>query len=180
LAERGLLVQETHVAVIEKLLSTISMPFKTLNRIDCYLWGQGDWKLRPLHQQVIDKLLAYLDHGQSDKIRSQLEQKYFMQFIPEGRINTFFFNNLPDTLLISHPGFQDGLFKIEVFVDGRKQHAQITFYKGRIFSVEFKKPHKFFTGKDIEIGSVTSGQPKNTFTAAIDRAEHGRETDENP
>ena len=39
---------------------------------------------------------------------------------------------------------------------------------------------KFFVGKDIKIGSVTRGEPKDTFAAVIDRAEHGRETDENP
>jgi hypothetical protein len=180
LLEQELLVQETNVAVIEKLISTIFVPLRALNRMDCYLWGKGDWKLRTLHQAVIDKLLTFLDAEKSSKIRTQLEQKYFMQFIPDGRINTFFFDNLPNNLLIDDSAFQDCLFKVEVFVDGRKQHAHVTFVKGRIFSVEFKKPHKFFVGKYIKIGSVSPGRPNDTFTAIIDRAAHGRETEENP
>jgi hypothetical protein len=156
------------------------MIFEKLNNLLCYLWGEGDWKLRDLHRQIIDKLMTQLEARVSDKIKSQLGHKYFIQFIPEGRINTFFFDKLPNDLLISDSGFQDCLFKVEVFADGRKQQAQVTFYKGRIFSMELKKPHKFFVGKDIKIGSVTLGKPKDTFTAVIDRAAHGQETDNNP
>ena len=168
------------MAANNRPFNPITLLWATFCDILSYLWREGDWRLRPLHQAVINRLLTCLDSSTSSKIRSQLEQKYFMQFIPEGRINTFFFKNLSDDLLISDPAFQDCLFKVEVFADGRKQRAQVTFYKGRIFSVEFKKPHKFFVGKDIKIGSVTLGKPKDTFTAVIDRAAHGQETDNNP
>lgn len=156
------------------------MILEMLNNGLCYLWGEGDWKLRPLHQQVIEALVAYLDAEKGSKIKLQLEQQYFMQFIPEGRINTFFFRKLPNHLLILDPAFQDCLFKIEVFVDGRKHYAQVTFAKGRIWSIEFKKPHKFFKGKNVRVGLVKHGKSKDTFTTVIDRAAHGRETDENP
>jgi hypothetical protein len=156
------------------------MFLELLNNGLCYLWGEGDWKLRPFHQQVIEAVVDYLDAEKGNKIKLQLEQQYFMQFIPEGRINTFFFRKLPDDLVIRDPAFQDCLFKVEVFADGRKHYAQVTFVKGRILSIEFKKPHKFFVGKDIQIGTVTPGQPKDSFTAVIDRAAHSSETEENP
>lgn len=166
--------------LMKKFLTSIIILWTKFCDILSYLWREGDWKLRPLHQQVIDKVLAYLDTELSNKVRAQLEQRFFMQFMADGRVNTFFFNNLSNSLVISDPAFQDCLFKVEVFADGRKQHAQVTFSNGRIFEIEFKKPHKFFVGKDIKIGSVTRGEPKDTFAAVIDRAEHGRETDENP
>ena len=168
------------MAVTDIVLTPIRKSWITFCDILTYLSGEGDWKLRPLHQAVIDRLLTYLDAATSSKIRSQLDQNYFMQFMPDGRINTFFFNNLPDHLLITDPTFQHCLFKVEIIADGRKQHGQVIFYGGRIFSVEFKKPHKFFADKDIKIGAVISGKSKDTFTAVLDRAEHGRETGHNP
>ena len=61
-----------------------------------------------------------------------------------------------------------------MFVDGRTQQAHVTFYRGRIHCLEFKKPLKFYEGKDVSFGAVTEGNPKQSYTGAIDRYEHGK------
>lgn len=173
------LLVEAIVAVIDKLLAPILIPFEILDRISIYLWGDGDWKLRPLHQQVVDRLLSHLDPEISEKVRLQLQRRYFIQFIPHGRINSIFFNNIPESLLISDPALSNALFNIEMFVDGRKQQVKVTFSKGQIFTIEFKKPHKFYEGKEIRFGAVTLGKPSQDYASVIDRYEHGREADKN-
>ena len=76
--------------LMKKFLTSIIILWTTFCDILSYLWQEGDWKLRPLHQQVIDKVLAYLDTELSNKVRAQLEQRFFMQFMADGRVNTFF------------------------------------------------------------------------------------------
>lgn len=95
-----------------------------------------------------------------------------------GRINAFYFRE--KVPLIDDPGYSDKLFKVELFIEGKKHTAHVTFYKGRIFSVELKIPRKLYKDKEYRVGAVTEGRPKDTFTAVIDRAAHGMETDINP
>jgi hypothetical protein len=175
-----LLAQEVNVAATENFFAPITRLWEAFCDILTYLEGAGGWKLRSLHQAVIDRVVSFCDPATSSKIILQLEQKYFVQFMPKGQISTFFFKRLPEELLIPDPKFLNCLFKVELIVDGRKQHANVIFVKGRILSIEFKKPYEFYMGKDVKIGEVAEGQPKDSFTAIIDRAEHGRETDENP
>lgn len=142
-----------------------------------YLTGGGDWKLRPIQQQLLGAFLSGLEPEVCALVEQQLTQPFYMQFWHGGRISPFFFKdfNLPRELRIPDPEFADRLYKIEMFVDGRKQQAHVTFYRGRIFSLEFKKPFKFYEGKDVRFGAVTLGKPKQSFTETIDRQEHGKD-----
>lgn len=140
------------------------------------LTGSGTWKITKLQQQLLDALLPALEPDVRALVEMQLQQPFYMQFWHGGRISPIYFKNfnLPRELRIPDPSFADRLYKVEMFVDGRKQQAHVTFYNGRIHCFEFKKPFKFYKGKDIRFGAVTVGKPRQSFTGAIDRFEHGR------
>lgn len=161
------------MAANEKLLRPLVFLWKAYCRLSSFLWGEGDWKLRPLHQMVIDQLLSRLSPDLSEKVRLQLQQRYFVQFIPHGRINSIYFYNLPINLLISDPNFSDALYKLEMYVDDIKQQVIITFSYGQIFTIEFRKDSKFYTNKKIRFGALSRVGPKQSYAGVIDRLEHG-------
>lgn len=142
--------------------------------------GAGAHKADQMHLDLIDAVLAELSTDIADIVTKQLAQRYFISWMSDGRINVFFFYDEESLPLIPDPDFEDRLFKVEIFVDGRKHRAQVSFYKRRIHCVEIKKPRSFFKGKNFSIGMVTPGKPSGSFTGAIDRAEHGKETETNP
>ncbi|MBK8631690.1 MAG: hypothetical protein IPN84_16315 [Sphingomonadales bacterium] len=145
-----------------------------------FLWtgslsGDGSRKIRPIHQDLLNKFLPTLEDEIQLVVVNQLEQPFYMQF-NDGMVSIFYFDdfNLSPSLRISHPEFRDRLYKIEMFVDGRKEWAHITFYKGRIFSIEFKNNFKFYKNKDVIFGAVVLGKSKQSYAGAIDRLEHGK------
>jgi hypothetical protein len=142
------------------------------------LTGSGSWKVRPLQQNLIDALLLALEPEVRALVTQQLNQPYYISFWHDGRVSPFFFRNfnLPQELRISNTDFADRLYNIEMIVDGRKQYAHVTFYKGRIHCLEFKKPLKFYKGKDVRFGKVAVGNPKHSVTRIIDRREHGKDS----
>lgn len=158
-------------------ISLIGRAFRSFENFTEVLTGSGAWKLRPLQQQLIDTFLPALDLDIRDLLEQQLAQPFFMQFWHKGRVSPFFFKNfrLPREIRLPCPEFQDCLYKIEMFVDGQKQQAHIVFTSGRIYSIEFKKPFKFYEGKEIRFGVVTLGKEKHSLAVAIDRQEHGKD-----
>jgi hypothetical protein len=150
------------------LLEGLSHVFRILD-------GTYRQKLRLYHQRAVNAVLAYLPPEIAGRVEQQLQQKHYMSFMTDGRINRIFFKHMPESLLISDPTFVDRLYNVEMFVDGRKQTAHVIFYEGRIFAVEFKKPHKFYKDKDIRFGVVTLGKPQQSIANAIDRREHGKD-----
>jgi hypothetical protein len=82
----------------------------------------------------------------------------------------------PDSrFALAQPEFLDRLAKVQMEIDGHRQNAHVTFYKGYIFAVEFKKTRRFYAGKHIVIGGVSPGKPGDSYTRSIDRLEHGRD-----
>ena len=138
-----------------------------------FLSGDGSWRLRTLEKLVIDAVTAELPDSIAILVRRQLEQPFFIERIPAGRINVFRFYHVNESLRIREEDFSDKLFKVRITVDGVSQTAHVTFYKGHIFSVEFKNPSRFYVGKKIELRSVAAGAPKHSYTREIDEAEHG-------
>lgn len=141
-----------------------------------YLGGSGGWKLKPLQQQILDALLPALEPEIRILLVRQLAQPFFMQFWHKGKISPFFFNDfrLPREMRLPCPEFEDKLYKIEMLVDGRKQHANVVFTSGRIHRIELKQQFKFYEGKEIRFGAVTVGRLKQSIAVAIDRQEHGK------
>jgi hypothetical protein len=98
----------------------------------------------------------------------------------DGRINVFFFFDVGGLPLISDTAFEDRLFKVSIFIGDQKYMAHVSFYKRRIHCIELKKPRRFFKGMIYRVGTVMEGKPSDSFTGVIDRAEHSKETDDNP
>jgi hypothetical protein len=156
--------------------SLIGRTFSCFSDWTEHLTGTGGWKVKPLHQRLLDAFLPSLEPDIRALLEQQLAQPFFMQFWHKGRVSPFFFKNfrLPREIRIPYPEFEDRLYKVEMFVDGRKQQAHIVFVSGRIHRIEFKKPFKFYEGKDIRFGATSLGKPKQSLTVAIDREEHGK------
>ena len=142
--------------------------------------GAGDHKADQMHLDIVEAVLGALDVDHANTVREQLVKRYFFSWMSDGRVNVFFFYDENGLKLIKDESFEDRLFKVELFVDGRRYVAQVGFYKGRIHRVELKKPRSFFRDKAYRVGAVTEGDPSKSYAAAIDRAEHGRETEINP
>jgi hypothetical protein len=83
----------------------------------------------------------------------------------------------PDSLLEGEE-YRDSLFQVEMQVDGKKQRSHVTFFQGRLFSVELPKPLKFYKDKSIVFCDVKPGKTSQSITRAIDRLEHGRDNDD--
>lgn len=157
--------------------SLIGRAFRSFSHLTEHFTGTGDWKVRPIQQQLLDAYLSALEPGIRVLLEQQLAQPFFMQFWHKGRISPFFFENfrLPKEIRLPIEEFEDRLDKIEMFVDGRKQNAHIVFVSGRIHRIEFKKPFKFYEGKAIRFGKVTLGNSKQSVAVMIDRQAHGKD-----
>jgi hypothetical protein len=106
-------------------------------------------------------------------VQRQLAQSFFVERMSQGRINVLRYYEGNSNLAIRDADFADCLFKVSLELDGAGQTAHATFYKGWLFSVEFKKPGRFFARKQISIRGVTRGRPRDSYTRVIDRSAHG-------
>ena len=129
--------------------------------------------LTDLERSLIGKVAEKLAPESNDLLQRQLREEYLVDRSND-RISSIYFYRLPDALLIPDAEFQDLLYKVKMKVDGRAQTNRVTFYKGHIFGVELRKPRKDYRNAKIEILDVVKGEPKNTLTAVIDRAAHGK------
>ena len=154
--------------MIKRALSTL---FSVLH----YVSGGGSWRLQTHERQLLGACADSLPEGIQSQIKKQLDAGFFIERTLGGRINVIHKNEKPESHRINDPEFDDALFKVRAEVDGKNLTANITFYKGFLFGLETKKPTKFFRNKPLIIRGVAKGKPKETYTAAIDRLEHGRE-----
>ena len=146
---------------------------RRLSHLIHFLCGDGTWRLHPHERQVIAAVVESLRVDEAEAVRRQLGESFFVERMPEGRINVFRYYEVDQNLGIGDARFADCLFKLHIEIDGKSQTAHVTFYKGWIFSVEFKKPGKFYSGKQILIRGVAEGPPRESYTRVIDRGAHG-------
>jgi hypothetical protein len=147
------------------------------NDVLWYLGRDGDWKLKYPTDVLISHLTNSLSTSDAEKIRSQLVQPFMQHWWHKGRINPIFYYALDPESLLDSEEYQEGLFRVEMLVDGKKQRANVTFIAGRLYSVELPKPLKFYDGKSLILGTVTRGKSGQSITRSIDRFEHGRDAD---
>lgn len=65
-----------------------------LNRLlDFIIWlsGEGSWKMLPHEEAIVTAVLESLESKTREYLRKQLQQDFFMERIPDGRINIFRF-----------------------------------------------------------------------------------------
>lgn len=126
------------------------------------------------HEAVIAKsVLNSFEENVSKLVEKQLSTDFFMERIPDGRINVFRFYRFDENIRISLQEFSDLMIKISLLVDGKREVAQVSFYNGYIFSIELKHPRKFYVNKAIEIRDISTGLPEESYANEIDKAEHG-------
>lgn len=164
------------MAVSEVMLAlrrALSFP----NDLLFYLTRDGDWKLRYPTDVVIEHFLTKIDASNRAKIVAQLKQPLVQRWWHKGRINPIFHYVLDPETQLEDAAYKDDLYRIEMFVEGKKQWANITFVDGKLFCVELAKPFKFYESKSIIFGDVKRGKTSQSITRAIDRLEHGRDND---
>ncbi len=127
----------------------------------------------PLEKIVIDALKNSIEANALNSLSAQLNEKYFIQRMYSGRINSIIFYEKNESHKILNARFDDALFKVRLGVDGKKENAHIVFFDGYISSIEFKNSKKHYRGKEIKVISVTHGRSDKSHAAAIDRLEHG-------
>lgn len=145
-----------------------------------FIEREGRWQADSMHLDIIEAVLDSLGAGSADLVRQQLSHRYFFSWMSDGRINVFFFYDEEALPLLPRPDFDDRLYRVELFVEGKKQWAQVAFFQCRIHRIELKKSRGFFKGKAYKIGEVSEGKSTDTYTRVIDRAAHGKETENNP
>ncbi len=139
-----------------------------------YLSGEGSWRLREHEKIILNAVISKLSENHRKLVEQQLKEKFFIERIPDGRINVFRFYQPKPDLKIEDEEFDDLLFKVYIIVNGKKQISHVVFYRGYLFSIEMKKPGKFYRGEDLAIEKVLKGKSSQSYTEAIDRLEHGK------
>jgi hypothetical protein len=142
-----------------------------------YLSRDGSWRLSA-HERVVAEAAIRSFPEDIQRLQSaQLQQRYFVERIPKGRINVLRYYSPDEALRIEDPRFSDMLVVVRVAVDGREQNAHITFSEGYLFSIEFRKEAAFYAGRSLEIRDVKIGNRAQSYTRAIDRLEHGSDSE---
>lgn len=158
---------DTQISIMRFVLKSLSDAIK-------FIFREGSWTLLPHEQRVLDAALESLESETQEAVRKQLSVPCFIERMNNGRVNVFRFYRPVDSLCLRDGAYDDLLVRVSISVNGRPMMAHATFYRGLIFSVEFKKPRSFFVDREVSVISVTRGSPSNSFTRVIDRAEHGK------
>jgi hypothetical protein len=141
-----------------------------------FLTREGSWRLSPLELQIIEASVRLLAPDSQDRVRRQLEQPLFVERTSD-RVSVIRFYNENAQLRLESSEWQDAAINVHIRVGGANQIAQVTIYKGCLFTVELKKPRRFYRNETVDISDVRLGSANRTYTRIIDRAEHGHEND---
>lgn len=139
-----------------------------------YLSGEGSWRLREHEKAVLNAAIDILSERHRQLVEQQLKEKFFIERIPDGRINVLRFYRPKPELKVEGVEFDDLLFRVHIIVNGRKQISHVVFYRGYLFSIEMKNPGKFYEGNSLAVEKVLKGKSSQSYTEAIDRLEHGK------
>jgi hypothetical protein len=141
-----------------------------------FVSGDGSWKLRSHERAVLDAAIAHLTSDAKKIVAEQLRQRYFIERTNK-RINLFRYYATRDVLRIPDPEFSDLLLRVQILVEAKKEFAHVIFYKGHLFSIEFKNLGRSYAHKELVVVDVVRGKTSQTYTRAIDRLEHGRDSE---
>jgi hypothetical protein len=71
--------------------------------------------------------------------------------------------------------YSQKLIEVQLDVEGAKEVAHVEFFRGRVDSIQFKRPAAYYAGKNLKVMGVRPGKLARSHAAAIDRREHGTE-----
>ena len=137
-----------------------------------YVFRQGSWWINEHEKVVLNAAMQSLRDDDRDAIKRQISSSFFVERIPDGRINIFRFY-FPGDLSVAKGLGEDELFRVRIDVQGAVEVANVCFYRGRLFSIEFKHPGRFYKDKLLSVINIEKGSLSDSYTNEIDREEHG-------
>lgn len=144
----------------------------------CFLTGEGSWTFRSHERIVLDAAIDSFSEDMRRLFRAQLEQKVFIQRSNKRISLVRFYSSLyfPDKSRQKVEGHESSheIVNVQIDIDGKKEIAQVEFFGGYIFSIQFKQPSRFYANKLVKVLGVKLGSPSLSHAAAIDRREHGK------
>lgn len=138
-----------------------------------FLFGNGSWTLSAPERLVADAAIGIFSSDIRSNLEAQLRQSYFVERMSRGRINVIRFYAPDDRLRVQDSRFADLLVDVRIAVDGQEQVAHLVCLRGYLFSIEFRDRAARYADRHIEVRGVKLGNPKKTYTRALDRLEHG-------
>ena len=140
-----------------------------------FLTGEGSWSLRPHEKMVIDAAINFLPEHAHALLRSQLEETTFVQRSHKQICRPRFYTApyLQDQRAIEDVEYSEKIIDVQVDVEGVNEVAQVEFFRGRVDSIQFKRPATYYAGKKMRVMGTRPGKLARSHAAAIDRREHG-------
>ncbi len=137
--------------------------------------GEGTWRLRAHERAVLEAAFASLPNDSQISLPAKLNQIIFVQRSHKQISLPRFYSSpyVPDQSSVVSGDLSNGLLSVQLEVEGKKQSAHVEFFQGRVWSVQFKNPAKFYAGKVVNVLGVKPGNPRLLHAVAIDRSEHG-------
>lgn len=142
-----------------------------------FLTGEGGWRLHSHERAVVEAVIDTLPEHSQVLLRSQLNGILFVQRSHKQICRPRFYTApyVPDQRAVEGGGNFAKLVDVQVEVDGRNEVVQVEFFRGRIESIQFKRPTASYVGKSLEVMSTRPGRLTRSHARAIDRREHGPE-----
>ncbi len=141
-----------------------------------FLSREGSWDFY-LHEKIaLEAAIETLPNHARTLFRSQLKGSVFVQrSLKQIGLPRFYSKNYDlDERFINEENLFHHVINVQYLIEGKKETANVEFYKGRIESVQFKRPPKYYAGKVITVIGVKPGKVGRTHADAIDRLEHGK------
>lgn len=133
--------------------------------------GEGSWRLRANEVKLINALIDYLPSPVGVSVKNQLEKRPFIERSSK-QIVLIRANEVAIASVIDDPEYDDALFIVEHTLDGIPKIANVTFYKGFIFSIELPTSIMKYQSSEVKVLAVRKGKANQTLTQKIDQAEH--------
>lgn len=142
-----------------------------------FLTGEGSWRLRPHEEIVIEAAIDILPRRSQALLRSQLKETMFIQRSHKQISRPRFYSGLyrPDRRALEDADYADTIIDVQLDVEGIHETAQVEFFRGRVDSIQFKRPAAHYAGKKLTVLGARRGTLARSHAAAIDRREHGTE-----
>jgi hypothetical protein len=145
--------------------------------VDLLYWvtGEGSWRLRPHERVVIEAAIDLLPQQSRELLRAQLKETTFVQRSHRQICRPRFYSApyIPDRRAIEDVESSDRIIDVHLVVEGVNEVAHVEFYRGRVDSIQFKRPAAYYADKRLRAVGTRPGRQGRSHAAAIDRREHG-------
>ena len=140
-----------------------------------FLTGEGSWSLRPHERIVIEAAIDILPAHFQVLLRSQLKETTFVQRSHKQICRPRFYTApyLQDRRAVEDVEYSEKIIDVQLDVEGVNEVVQVEFFRGRVDSIQFKRPAAYYADKRLRVIGTRPGKLARSHAAAIDRREHG-------